>query len=86
MSDAKANSGKRCDSNSGMSICDNNGSDASAAEGAAAHGASASASPNTAASSGYTSLNNHPHGEFELDLGLGLRGPMKHHNAHLFQK
>jgi len=61
VSDAKANSGKRCDSNSGMSICDNNGSDASAAEGAAAHGASASASPNTAASSGYTSLNNHPH-------------------------
>ena len=72
---AKSNPGKRCDS-SGMSICDNNGSDASsgsaAAEGttsatAAATAASISpsaASPNTATSSGYTSLNNHPHGEF----------------------
>ena len=71
MSDAKANSGKRCDS-SGMSICDNNGSDASAAEGAAAANGAASASPSsaasptTAASSGYTSLNNHPHGELDV--------------------
>ena len=70
-----ANPGKRCDI-SGMSICDNNGSDASAAEGAAVAAAttgastspSSAASPNTAASSGYTSLNNHPHGEFELYL------------------
>ena len=70
---AKSNPGKRCDS-SGMSICDNNGSDASsgAVDGTASATAAATAvsispsaaSPNTATSSGYTSLNNHPHGEF----------------------
>ena len=66
----KSNPGKRCDS-SGMSICDNNGSDASsgAAEGTAAATAASispsAASPNTATSSGYTSLNNHPHGELK---------------------
>ena len=58
---AAASPGKQCEI-SGMSNCDNDKSAAGDGGGGGSGGASppSAASPHTAASSGYTSLNNHP--------------------------